>query len=196
MSSNISWDTVRQLVDECLFYLPNETQSNIGPFFLDKQFFDNSFSFAQEKESRWTRIDFPTEQTGLSEMMLLVGYEKMIYSLDSTTITQEPFYFGVQHPHFQYHWKNDDKTGRLIFFRIDLNLDTFVNYTAENDFKADIYGDTALCTKLPKSLTGVTEVFEHTVLYSIDYQKKAAEILALSQLEAFVVACKEQLILH
>lgn len=196
MSPNITWETVRKLVDECLFYLPDETQFNIGPFLLDKQFPDSSLAFIQEKESRWTRIDFPTEQTGLSEMMLLVGDKKIIYSVSSTVITQEPFYFGVKHPYFQYHWKNENGTGRLIFLRVDLDLDTFVSYEEETGFEAKIFGDKELCTQLPKSLIDVAEILGHSVPHFINYQEKIQKIFELSQLKEFVAECKNGCVYH
>lgn len=196
MSPNITWETVRKLVDECLFYLPDETQFNIGPFLLDKQFPDSSLAFIQEKENRWTRIDFPTEQTGLSEMTMLVGDKKIIYSLSPTVITEEPFYFGTQHPSFQYHWKNEDDIGHLIFFRVDINLDTFVSYEEKNEFEAKIIGDEKLCSHLPKSLIGVTEILGHPILHRINYQEKMQKIFKLSQLREFVAECKKKCVHH
>lgn len=196
MNHNITWETIHKLVDECLLYLPNETQHTVGHFLLDKQFPDSSLAFIQEKENRWTRIDFPTEQTGLSEMMVMVRYKKIIYSLSPTIITQEPFYFEIQHPYFQEHWKNENGTGRLIFFRVDIDSDTFVNYKEKTGFEAEIFGDKKLCAQLPKSLMGVTEILGYTVPHIINYQDRMLKIFELSQLREFVAECKKKCIYH
>ena len=101
---------------------------------------------------------------------------------------------SVESPSYQFKWRmdeNDPTKGKLIFMRINLANDTFVNYSwsfSTGEYRRHTHGKEEILAKLPLTIAGKTEVLGRPIPFEIDFEAEAQKILELSMLKQLVKA--------
>jgi hypothetical protein len=102
-------------------------------------------------------------------------------------------HLSAEYPNSSTHW---DEHGNLIFFRYDIDKDTFIRYEKESGFERIAEGNQELFDALPISLTGKLEVLGHKVEWNINANELAEKTLSDSQLEIVLKELRNRESLH
>ncbi|MBI2108740.1 MAG: hypothetical protein HYT93_00975 [Parcubacteria group bacterium] len=203
MSSKTVWDEIQDLLfmtNKCLpKYGPDTSHLLVGDFMCcrDDLGEHGASIFKAKDESFFTHLCWIPEHPRVAtwrakenRVVMIIG--KMIF-------VQPPVFprEGLQYPVFHEGWKrNDDGVGILDFFRIDLSLETFAYYSREHGFSTVKQGDPKLCKDLPDIICGLNEIFNHAILWEIDFEAEAEKILRESLLREFTDACKKARVIN
>jgi len=189
---NSLWKKADSLIKECSIYISEQNNPiTIGRFRLQFRH-ENGFIFTfanADNTATNTEIGLFNE----NRLMLNIsdGARKRGYTLEESFITDSASSYDIDYPTFCYHWENNEAGGRLVFFRVDLNLDTFVNYSAENGFRAEKHGHKEEYSDLPDNIAEIDNLLGQIIPHSLNYDERAQEILNISGLEEFTSACKK-----
>lgn len=97
--------------------------------------------------------------------------------------------FPVFHHRFR---RNSDGSGRHIFFRVDLSLETFAYYEDKNDFNCIKQGNSGGQTVFPDSIAGLNSFLGESIHWRIDFDAHARAIVNTSRLRQFFAECKKR----